>query len=162
MSIGISENSKKLVYESNGASQKQRNDYKMGVAGSFVFAAFWFWELYSTAAENRYYSKGDAQTITIIYLSMCILFISSAFLCIRLLSICKTCWVRVYDDFFEAKTFTSVLKIELSKIDYVQINKFNLFITVGGKREKIICQDPEKLYSVLNGLVMNKGLQCDT
>lgn len=117
----------RLVYESKGASLKQLNDLKVGVLGGFILAAIMLFKAYSTVTEHQYYMSKDEETLMIFYVSMFLVFLVIAVVCVKQVSFCKTCWIKVYEDYLEAKTFTSVLKIEISRIDYVQINKFNLF-----------------------------------
>lgn len=154
-----------LVYESKGASRKQANGFKIGIIACLIICvliAVQFLNVVSEVLKRQAHSQisqilgivsEEAQLQMMVCILMFVFFAFLVFALFRMLKCCSACWVRVYTDYIEAKNFTSVLKIEFSKIDYVQIDKFNLFVTVAGKREKIICENPEKLYSVLNGLI---------
>lgn len=158
-----------LVYESKGASRKQINDIKIGIIiclSACVLCAVRFLSVISELMK-RWNMSPVSQMLRIVtdeekhrMIACAFIFMAFAFLIVLMLgrrTSCKNCFVKVYNDYLEAKTFSSVLKIEVSKIDYVQIDRLYLFVTVGGKREKIICENPEKLYSVLNELIKNQG-----
>lgn len=154
-----------LLYESKGASKGRLDAFKMNAIVFLFLAALLLYGSYSIAIENPYYLPSDQEVLMMLFTILGVLALVMMVICIKWRSMCKGCWVKVYDGYIEARTLNShfwtepnvldyvQINLELSKVDYVRIVKYDLFVTVGGKREKLICEDPERLYSLINGLI---------
>ncbi len=149
---------KTILYQSQGASEKQMKDLKIGICASPILAVLSFFQAFSL--RNPVSFGGDLTLYTIsdkkmfnFFIILAFLFSITTVLCMAVKNRYKSCWVKVYDNYLEAQTIKSILRIEISNIDYVQIDKLNLFVTAHGKIEKISCEDPEKLYRLLNELI---------